>query len=101
MPSPASAGDGSGLGRRKKIISARIDFLATGSLRVGQDEATAEEILPRHTSDDLGTAAPLATGFYDTRPQTSWGDKGELVLTVDGSLPSTIRSITLNIDPEP
>ncbi|MFC2254536.1 hypothetical protein ACETRX_33335, partial [Labrys portucalensis] len=101
MPSPASAGDGSGLGRRKKIISARIDFLATGSLRVGQDEATAEEIVARHTSDDLGTAAPIVTGFYDARPQTSWGDKGELVLTADGPLPATIRSITLNTDPEP
>ncbi|MGO4337449.1 hypothetical protein AB4037_21280 [Labrys sp. KB_33_2] len=101
MPSPASAGDGSGLGRRKKIVFAKIDFLATGSLRVGRDEATAEEIALRHTSDDLGTAAPLAAGFYDARPQTSWSDKGELVLIADGPLPATIRSITLNTDPEP
>lgn len=101
LPSPASAGDGSGLGRRKKIVSAKVDFLATGSLRIGRDEATAEEIVARHTSDDLGTAAPLVTGFYDARPQTSWGDKGELVLTADGPLPATIRSITLNTDPEP
>lgn len=101
LPSPASAGDGSGLGRRKKIVSAKVDFLATGSLRIGRDEATAEEIVARHTSDDLGTTAPLVTGFYDARPQTSWGDKGELVLTADGPLPATIRSITLNTDPEP
>lgn len=101
MPSPTSAGDGSGLGRRKKIVFAKIDFLATGSLRVGRDEATAEEITPRHTSDDLGAAAPLATGFYDARPQTSWGDEGELVLVADGPLPVTIRSISLNTDPEP
>ncbi|MGJ4858921.1 hypothetical protein ACN6KF_004930 [Labrys sp. La1] len=101
MPSPASAGDGSGLGRRKKIVFAKIDFLATGSLRVGRDETTAEEITLRHTSDDLGAAAPLATGFYDARPQTSWGDEGELVLVADGPLPATIRSISLNTDPEP
>ncbi|WP_454812193.1 discoidin domain-containing protein [Labrys neptuniae] len=101
MPSPTSAGDGSGLGRRKKIVFAKIDFLATGSLRVGRDEATAEEITPRHTSDDLSAAAPLATGFYDARPQTSWGDEGELVLVADGPLPVTIRSISLNTDPEP
>ncbi|PRH85483.1 hypothetical protein C5L14_21075 [Labrys okinawensis] len=101
MPSPASAGDGSGLGRRKKIVFAKIDFLSTGSLRAGRDEATAEEITLRHTNDDLGAAAPLATGFYDARPQTSWGDKGELMLIADGPLPATIRSITLNTDPEP
>lgn len=101
MPSPVSAGDGSGLGRRKKIVFAKVDFLNTGSLRVGRDEATAEEITLRLTSDNLGSAPPLYTGFHDARPETSWGDKGELLMIADGPLPATVRSITLNTDPEP
>ncbi len=101
MPSPVSSGDGSGLGRRKKIVFAKVDFLDTGSLRVGRDEATAEEIVLRHTSDDLGEAPPFYTGFYDARPETSWGDKGELLMIADGPMPATVRSITLNTDPEP
>lgn len=101
MPSPASAGDGSGLGRRKKIVFAKIDFLDTGSLRVGRSSSTAEEVAFRHTTDYLGAAPPLETGFYDARPETSWSDKGEFTLIADGPLPATIRSITLNTDPEP
>ena len=101
MPSSVSAGDGSGLGRRKKIVFAKIDFLETGSLRVGRDDATAEEVAFRSTSDDLGEAPSLHTGFYDARPETKWGDKGELVMIADGPLPATIRSITPVTDPEP
>lgn len=101
MPSSVSAGDGSGLGRRKKIVFAKIDFLETGSLRVGRDDATAEEVAFRSTSDDLGEAPPVHTGFYDARPETKWGDKGEIVMIADGPLPATIRSITPVTDPEP
>ncbi|MGJ4857071.1 hypothetical protein ACN6KF_003055 [Labrys sp. La1] len=101
MPSSVSAGDGSGLGRRKKIVFAKIDFLETGSLRVGRDDATAEEVAFRSTSDDLGEAPSLHTGFHDARPETKWGDKGELVMIADGPLPATIRSITPVTDPEP
>ncbi|WP_448953072.1 hypothetical protein [Labrys neptuniae] len=101
MPSPVSAGDGSGLGRRKKVVSAKLDLLDTGSLRVGRNSSAAEEVAFRHTTDNLGAAPPLYSGFYDVRPETSWSDKGEMTLIADGPLPATIRSITLNTDPEP
>lgn len=101
LPSPMSRGDGSGLGRKKKVVSALLDLLDTGSIKVGRTVATVEEVRFRDTTDDLGEAVPLATGFYKIRADGSWADKGEVEIVADGPFPATVRSLTLDIEPEP
>lgn len=101
LPSTLSVGDGSGLGRRKKVVNAMVDVMDTGSLRVGRDVASAEEIVLRNTQNNLGEAVPLANGFYTARAATSWTDKGEVTMVADGPFPATIRSLTLALETEP
>lgn len=101
LPSTLSVGDGSGLGRRKKVVNAMVDVMHTGSLRVGRDVASAEEIVLRNTQNNLGEAVPLVSGFLTARPATSWTDKGEVTMVADGPFPATIRSLTLALETEP
>jgi hypothetical protein len=101
LPSTLSVGDGSGLGRKKKVVNAMVDVLHTGSLRVGRDVASAEEIVIRKTSSNLGEAVPLVSGFLTSRAATSWTDKGEVTMVADGPFPATIRSLTLALETEP
>lgn len=101
LPSPMSRGDGSGLGRKKKVVSALLDLLDTGSIKVGRTVATVEEVKFRDTTDDLGEAVPLATGFYKIRADGSWADKGEVEIVADGPFPATVRSLTLDLETEP
>jgi len=101
LPSPISQGDGSGLGRRKKIVSAKADLFASGPVRVGRNMVTAEQINYRHTTDDLGAPPGLYTGFIDARPETSWSDRGEIEIVAEGPQPCMVRSVTLALEPEP
>lgn len=101
LPSALSMGDGSGLGRKKRVMSALLDVLDTGSLKVGRSVAAAEEVDFRATTDTLGAAVPLFTGTYKPRIEGSWLDGGETEMICDGPLPATVRAITLSIDPEP
>lgn len=101
LPSPVSRGDGSGLGRKKKVVTATLDLLDTGSIKVGRSVATVEEMQFRETTNDLGEAVPLFTGFSKIRAEGSWSAKGEIEIVADGVFPATIRSLTLDIEPEP
>lgn len=101
MPSNIAVGDGSGLGRKMKVSQAIIDILSTGSVKMGRSEAEVEEILFRETTDNLGEAIPLYTGFKKARTATSWNDNGEIEIIADGPFPATVRSIVLVIEPGP
>ena len=101
LSSPASLGDGSGLGRRKKVNGALIDLLDTGSLVAGFSPNWVEEIDLRVTTDTLGTAQPLVTGFYSATRDNSWRDGAEFEIIVNKPLPATVRSLTLALEPEP
>lgn len=101
LPSSFSLGDGSGLGRRKKINRIILDLLDCGPIRIGRHTSTAEEVDFRNTTDNLGAAQPLYTGFQTVHPETSWFDNGELVIIADGPQPATVLSVTPGTDAEP
>jgi hypothetical protein len=101
MPSNVAVGDGAGLGRLKKIVKTSIDVLSTGSLMVGSLESNAEEGVFRATTDDLGEAVPLVTGFLTGRFDASWRDNGEIEMIADGPFPATVRSVILVLEPGP
>lgn len=101
LKSNVAQGDGSGLGRRKKVVGLLLDILEAGSCKVGHNSATAEENVTRSMIDELGLAVPLFTGIRPARFESSWSDQGEVYLIADGPLPCTIRSVTPMIEPEP
>jgi len=98
-----SRGDGSGLGRRKKITKVMVDLYETGQL-MGRTagSAKAETIVLRSTSDLMDEPVPLTSGWKTFRPDGGWGEApGEVVLFVDLPVPASIRSVTPVIEPEP
>lgn len=101
LPSNLSVGDGSGLGRKKKVVYGLVDVMDAGSLKTGRDVAGAEEILFRDTTDQLGAAVPLQSGFKKGRFKTSWYDNGQMYMVADGPFPATVRSITPVMETEP
>lgn len=101
MPSNVAVGDGAGLGRLKKVVKTLIDVLSTGSIKIGSLESNAEENIFRATTDPLGEALPLTTGFLTGRFDASWRDNGEIEMIADGPFPATVRSVILVMEPGP
>lgn len=98
-----SRGDGTGLGRKKKIPSVRVDLYETGQLYGRTAGSSKSEIIvQRSTADLMDNPVPLVSGWKVFRPDGSWRESpGEVVLFVDEPLPATIRAIVPVIEPEP
>lgn len=94
--------DGTGLGRRKNIVSANIDVMETGYLEVGSPSARELQVKVglRGVGDEMDTSPPLHDGIFSYRFDRSWRDQGQIVLQTDKPLPATIRSVTPVFDPE-
>lgn len=103
LPIAAGTGDGTGLGRRKNVISAKVDFMETGYLEIGSPNARELSVAVglRGRSDPMGSSPPLADGFEETRFDRGWKDAGQVILQTTKPLPATIRSITPVFDAEP
>jgi hypothetical protein len=94
--------DGTGLGRRKNIISANIDVMETGYLEIGSPSARELQVKVglRGVDDPMDTSPPLRDGIFAYRFDRSWRDKGQIVMQTDKPLPATIRSVTPVFDAE-
>lgn len=103
LPGATGTGDGTGLGRRKNVIAANIDYMETGYLEAGSPSARSLEVAEglRGRSDPMGTSPPLANGILTTRFDRGWRDAGQVVMQTDKPLPATIRSITPVFEAEP
>lgn len=97
-------GDGTGLGRKKNIIAAKIDVMETGWLEVGAPSARKLEVACglRGPNDPMDTSPPLQDGFLkDVHFDRGWETYGQVIIQTDKPLPATIRSITPVFEGEP
>lgn len=103
LPIAQGQPDGTGIGRRKNIISAQIDAMETGYLEVGSPSARELQVKIglRHIEDPMDTAPPLFNGVHIYHFDRSWRDAGQVVLQTNKPLPATVRSITPVFDTEP
>jgi len=107
LPYAGPGQDGLLFGRRRNVIAAFIDVLATGALKVGSagsDNWTPELIEQiMKTGDGLfGSPIDLQTGFVRCDYESSWAEgNGQLVMETDQPLPALIRSIELQVESEP
>ena len=94
--------DGTGLGRRKNIVSANVDVMETGYLEIGSPSARELQVKVglRGVGDEMDTSPPLHDGVFSYRFDRSWRDQGQIVMQSDRPLPATIRSVTPVFDPE-
>lgn len=99
--------DGALFGRRVNQISAHVDVMATGALKVGSlgsDRYTPELVEQFMKSGDslFGSALDLQSGFTRCDFQSSWDDgNGQIVMETDEPLPALIRSLALQTESEP
>lgn len=101
LPVAVSRGDGSGLGRPKRIAACLVDLLDSSPLKV---KGPGGDFVPTHrrsASDPMGAPPPLRTGFSKIAVDSSWQEFGEIAFKSDAPLPSIIRSITLNLETSP
>ena len=107
LPYAGPGQDGMLFGRRKNVIAAFVDVLATGALKVGSagsDRWTPDLIEQIMKAGDglFGSPIDLQTGFVRCDFETSWAEgEGRLVMETGEPLPALVRSIELQVDSEP
>jgi hypothetical protein len=103
LPLAQGGGDGTGLGRLRNILSARLDYMETGYLEIGSPRARELEVAVglRGRNDPMDTSPPLKDGIYEHRFDRTWKDAGQIVFFTDKPLPATIRSISAVFITEP
>lgn len=95
-------GDGSGLGRKKRINKMLVDVMETGQVKAKARAARSyQDLVLRSASEAMGAALPLVTDSLSTHIDDQWGGQGVASVLCDGPQPATIRAITLAFDGEP
>lgn len=103
LPLAMGGGDGTGLGRLRNIVSAKLDYMETGYLEVGSPRARELEVAVglRGRNDPMDTSPPLKDGIYEHRFDRTWKDAGQIIIQSDKPLPATVRSISAVFIMEP
>lgn len=101
LPVAVSRGDGSGLGRPKRVAGCLVDMLDSGPLKVRGPGGDHQVTHRRSASDPMNAPPPLKTGFAELSIDSSWSEHGEISFVSDAPLPSIIRSLTLNLETAP
>lgn len=93
--------DGSGLGRKAKVINAILDYFESAGVSVGSKDVTDPHQFEEDAEEDPDAPVPLRTGAYDMPIDDSWLNNGVFVMEGDLMYPVTIRAISLEVDGEP
>jgi hypothetical protein len=102
LPIAAGMGDGSGLGRKKRIKKILLNLLETGGVKVkAKSSGRYQDITLRSGADSMDAPTPIVTGDYDTRVDDQWSGRGVVQVLCDSPQPATIRAITVAYDGEP
>lgn len=104
LPIGQGMGDGSGLGRRKRVKGGIVDLLETGQIKIKASGRSWQEMISRPASSNMDAPPPLVTGSPDTGKTTvddRWTGRGVASLLCDTPQPATVRAITLAFDGEP
>lgn len=94
--------DGSGLGRKVNIVTAKIDLFDTAGISIGTPGVDTDLLhYEAEVEEDPDAPKPLLEGMYDMAVDGGWSKNGELVITTDKMYPVTIRGISLEVEGEP
>jgi hypothetical protein len=97
----SGSGDGSGLGRKRRISRIIVDLFETGALRVKASADDYEEMVLRDASEPMDGPVPLFTGAKHGRPDDKWAGEGVIRFKPVGPQPCTIRALVPAFEAEP
>lgn len=93
--------DGSGLGRKARIIEAFVDLYESAGVNGGtlvETQPVTDEASAEYNPDE---PQPLPTGMYPIYADDSWQNQGVFVMEGDRMFPVTIRGFSLAVEGEP
>lgn len=93
--------DGAGLGRKVRIVKARVDVYETAGVLCG---SVLEQYHLRREGDvemDPSQPTPLMTGMVPFPVDDSFGEQGVFVLRGNSMYPMAIRAVSLDVEGEP
>lgn len=93
--------DGAGLGRKVRVVKARVDVYETAGVICG---SLREQYHLRREADveaDPDMPTPLVTGMVPIPVDDSFADQGVFVLRGSAMYPVTIRAVSLDVEGEP
>jgi len=101
LPISQGLGDGSGLGRKKRIKKLILNLLQTGQVKVKATSRSYQDMILRSAAETMGASLPLFTGDVETHIDDQWGGRGRVSILCDGPLPATVLAVTVAFDGEP
>lgn len=93
--------DGSGLGRKVRIVNAYVDFFETAGVRAGSVQQVDWCQFEDEIAEDPDQQTTLRTGMWKFPVDDSYQNMGLMVIEGDRMHPATIRAISLQVDGEP
>jgi len=101
LPLPNAVVDGTGMGRRVRVVSVIANVYQTGSLQFRSDTGVVDELHYRHGNEPMGQPPALRTGFKEIFSDGSWQSHGQVEFVCSQPLPATIRALTIQMETEP
>lgn len=93
--------DGTGFGRRVKIIEAYVDLFESQGVRAGSLAQVDQIMREEDAAYELDGPAPLYTEIVPLPVDDSWLNNGVFVIEGDSMYPATVRAIILGVEGEP
>lgn len=93
--------DGSALGRKARVVGARVDLFETVHMKVAAGGELDEIRFEDEPELDPYAALELREGMFPLPLDDSWSNQGEILIETDRMYPLTIRAIALAVEGEP
>lgn len=92
--------EGTSMGRKMNILSARVDIYDSGPLKVGSLNEVHEMVFEDDSENDPYGPQPLRTGMFGLEVNDSWRNNGVFAIEVDSMYPATVRAVSLEVEGE-
>jgi len=93
--------DGAGLGRKVRVVKARVDLFESAGVRAGSVLAQYPLWRDDDVEVDPGDPTPLVTGMIAMPVEDSFQNSAVFVITGNSMYPATIRAVSLDVEGEP
>lgn len=97
---PSQLPDGTGLGRKARVVSVHADLYDTLGIEFYSTNGVPTSLPGREPTDLMGSPPELITGVEGLSIEGSWSDYGQLSWRVVDPVPVTVRAVTIDLETE-
>ena len=100
MRAPSALNDGSGLGRKCRVVSVYADLYGTLGLSVRSDGGVLDRLKPLNGDDPYISDTALMNGTVPVLVDGTWESDGQVTIECTGPLPATVRALNIHLETE-